>query len=84
MAYDQRFAIGYISSSGAGGAELYRRHFRVQLENLAASGEYHEYHWMKALGTGEFPAIETALVDGDIAFRQHKEATHPRRTGRFF
>ncbi len=26
----------------------------------------------KDLGTTEFPPIETALVDGDIAFRQHK------------
>jgi hypothetical protein len=25
----------------------------------------------KNLGTTEFPPIETALVDGDIAFRQH-------------
>src|SRR5450432_4916428 len=40
MAYDQRFAIGYISSSGEGGAELYRRHWGEQLENLAG-GEYY-------------------------------------------
>ena len=26
----------------------------------------------KDLGTTEFPPIETALVDGDIAFRQHR------------
>jgi hypothetical protein len=26
----------------------------------------------KDLGTSEFPAIETALIDGDIAFRQHR------------
>jgi len=41
MAYDQRFAIGFIGSSGAGGAKLYRRIFGEQVENLAASGEYH-------------------------------------------
>jgi len=40
MAYDPRFAIGYISSSGEGGAELYRRHWGEQLENLAG-GEYY-------------------------------------------
>ena len=40
MAYDQRFAIGYISSSGEGGAELYRRRFGEQLENLAGTGEF--------------------------------------------
>jgi hypothetical protein len=40
-AYDERFAIGFIASSGAGGAKLYRRIFGEQVENLAASGEYH-------------------------------------------
>jgi hypothetical protein len=25
----------------------------------------------KGLGTTEFPSIKTALIDGDIAFRQH-------------
>jgi hypothetical protein len=41
MAYDNRFAIGFIASSGAGGTKLYRRIFGEQVENLAASGEYH-------------------------------------------
>ena len=41
MAYDERFAIGFIGSSGAGGVKLYRRIFGEQVENLAASGEYH-------------------------------------------
>ena len=26
----------------------------------------------KGLPTSEFPAVETALVDGDVAFRQHR------------
>jgi hypothetical protein len=43
MAYDSRFAVAYINSSGAGGADLARRHFGEQLENIAATGEY---HWM--------------------------------------
>lgn len=135
MAFDQRFAIGFIGSSGAGGAKLWRRDFGEKLENVAATGEY---HWMagnflkyagpltpndlqvdqhelialcaprpifvsagsvtqgdswvdpqgsflaevaagpvyrllgqKDLGTSKFPAIETALVSGDLAFRQH-------------
>jgi hypothetical protein len=135
MAYDQRFAIGYISSSGESGAKLYRRNFGEQIGNIAGTGEY---HWMagnfikydgpltendlpidahelialcaprpvfisagspekgdswvdakgmflaavgagpvykllgkKDLGTAEFPPIETALINGDIAFRQH-------------
>ena len=43
MAYDPRFAIGLIGSSGAGGAALLRRNYGERLENLAAVGEY---HWM--------------------------------------
>ncbi len=134
MAYDRRFAIAYISSSGEGGAKLYRRNWGEQVENVTARSEY---HWMagnflkyggplhtqdipvdanelialcaprpvfigggategdgwadakgmflaasgagpvyrllgrRDLGTTEFPPIETALVAGDIAFRQH-------------
>ncbi len=134
LAYDERFAIGFIASSGAGGVKLHRRHFGEQVENVAGSVEY---HWMagnylkyagpltakdlpvdshelvamcaprpvfissgaqqgdgwvdargmflagvgagpvyrllgkKDLGTAEFPAQETALIDGEIAFRQH-------------
>lgn len=41
MAYDPRFSIGFIGSSGAGGAKLLRRNFGEQIGNLAASGEYH-------------------------------------------
>jgi hypothetical protein len=43
MAYEPRFVVAYISSSGAGGADLPRRRFGEQLENIAATGEY---HWM--------------------------------------
>ena len=135
MAYEPRFALGCIGSSGAGGAKIYRRIFGEQVENLASSGEYHwfapnfikyagpltpmdlpvdahelvalcaprpvfisagspevEGHWIdqkgtflggvhagpvyellgkKGLGTSEYPPQETALMDGDIAFRQH-------------
>ena len=139
MAYDQRFAIGFIGSSGEGGAKLHRRNFGELVENVAGSGEYHwmagnflkyagpltwadlpvdahelialcaprptfisygaaegpgaEGQWVdqrgsfmaavaagpvfrllgkKDLGTAEFPPVETALIDGDLAWRQHK------------
>ena len=139
MAYDQRFAVGFIGSSGEGGAKLHRRNFGELVENLTGSGEYHwmagnflkyggpltpgdlpvdahelialcaprptfisygastgpgaEGQWVdqrgsfmaavaagpvfrllgkKDLGTEEFPAVETGLTDGDLAFRQHK------------
>jgi len=41
MAYEPRFSIGFIGSSGAGGAKILRRNFGEQVENLASSGEYH-------------------------------------------
>jgi hypothetical protein len=140
MAYDPRFAIAYISSSGEGGAKLFRHNFGEQIGNVAGTGAY---HWMagnflkyagplrendlpvdahelialcaprpvfigagatngdgwadakgmflaeveaapvykllgkKDLGTSEFPPIETALLDGDIAFRQHSAGHTP-------
>src|SRR6185437_1952974 len=37
MAYDPRFAIAYVSSSGAGGAALYRRNFGEQIGNVAGT-----------------------------------------------
>ncbi len=140
MAYDRRFAIAYISSPGAGGAELYRRNFGEQMGNLAGTGEYHWFAgnfikydgllypkdlpvdshelialcaprpvfigggatqgdgWVDAkgtflatvgagpvykllgkrdLGTTQFPPIETPLIDGDIAFRQHSGGHTP-------
>jgi hypothetical protein len=43
MAYDQRFVVVLIGSSGEGGAKLHRRNFGEAVENLTGSGEY---HWM--------------------------------------
>ncbi len=138
MAYDQRFAIGFIGSSGEGGAKLHRRNWGELVENLTSSGEYHwmagnflkyggplnagdlpvdahelialcaprptfisygassgpgaEGGWVDQkgsfmaavatgpvyrllgandLGTAEFPPVETGLMDGELAFRQH-------------
>ena len=44
MAYDQRFAVVLIGSSGEGGAKLHRRNWGEAVENLTGSGEY---HWME-------------------------------------
>jgi hypothetical protein len=38
---DPRFAIGFISSSGAGGADLYRRNYGETMGNIAAPIEFH-------------------------------------------
>ncbi len=145
MAYDQRFAIAYINSSGAGGANLARRHYGEQLENIAAANEHHwvagnylkyaalspkeitpadlpvDSHelialcaprpvfigggtteggdgWAdvrgtflaevaagpvykllgkKDLGTDTFPPVGTALITGDLGFRQHPGGRTP-------
>jgi hypothetical protein len=140
MAYDPRFTVAYISSSGEGGAKLNRRNFGERLENVAATNEY---HWMagnflkyagpltpndlpvdahelialcaprpvfigggatqgdgwadakgmflaavaagpvyrllgkKDLGTAVLPPIETPLISGDVAFRQHSGGHTP-------
>src|SRR5262249_55614437 len=42
-AFETRIAAGFVASSGAGGAKLFRRDFGEMLENLAGRGEY---HWM--------------------------------------
>ena len=135
MAYEPRLAIGFIGSSGAGGAKLLRRDLGERVENLASSGEYHwfagtllkyagplteadlpvdahqliamaaprpvfisvgapdvEGQWVDARGMFEagvhagpvyrllgadgleatlMPPLGTALLDGEVAFRQH-------------
>ncbi len=151
MALDERFAIGYISSSGQGGAKLHRRKYGETVENLATrfyywmGGNYLKYTgrwdampvdsheliaacaprpvfisagngpgatnpdgtveindaWVDAkgsflaavgagpvyellgrrgLGTTEFPAIGTPVIDGDLGFRQHTAGHTPNPT----
>jgi hypothetical protein len=65
MAYDQRFAIGFIGSSGEGGAKLHRRHFGELVENLTGSGEY---HWM----AGNFLKYGGPLTPGDLPIDAHE------------
>ncbi len=43
LAFESRFAVGLIGSSGKGGATLHRRFYGEAVENLSGDGEY---HWM--------------------------------------
>ncbi len=43
LAFEPRFAVALVGSSGAGGAKPNRRNFGEAVENLTGSGEY---HWM--------------------------------------
>jgi hypothetical protein len=65
MAYDQRFAIGFIGSSGEGGAKLHRRNFGELVENLTGSGGY---HWM----AGNFLKYGGPLTPGDLPVDAHE------------
>src|SRR5260370_40882455 len=43
----------------------------------AAAGPVYKLLGKRGLGTTEFPPIETGLMDGDIAFRQHSAGHTP-------
>ena len=65
MAYDQRFAIAYVSSSGEGGAKLHRRNWGELVENVAGTGEY---HWM----AGNFLKYAGPLHWNDLPVDSHE------------
>lgn len=65
MAYEPRFAVGFIGSSGAGGAKILRRVFGEQVENLASSGEY---HWF----AGNFIKYAGPLTPNDLPVDAHE------------
>jgi hypothetical protein len=65
MAYDQRFAIALVGSSGEGGAKLSRRNWGELVENLTGSGEY---HWM----AGNFLKYGGPLTPGDMPVDAHE------------
>ena len=65
MAYDERFAIGFIGSSGAGGVKLHRRNFGEKVENVAGSGEY---HWM----AGNYLKYAGPLTAKDLPVDSHE------------
>jgi len=155
MAYNPNFAIGYISSSGEGGAKLYRHIYGEQIPNVAGASLYHWFDgnflryagplnagdlpvdnhelialcaprplligggadtgdgyanphgdaWAdprgmflaeaaagpvyrllgaKDLGTTQFPPVGTALMNGDLAFRQHDGGHTPAPNWPYF
>lgn len=65
LAYDPRFAIGFISSSGEGGAKINRHNVGEIAENVAASSEY---HWM----AGNFLKYAGPLTWNDLPVDSHE------------
>lgn len=71
MAYDTRFALVLVGSSGEGGAKLHRRNWGEAVENLTAQNEY---HWM-AGNFMKYGTEEGALgrkTAGDIPVDAHQ------------
>lgn len=71
MAFDERFAVALVASSGEGGAKLHRRNFGEAVENLTGSGEY---HWM-AGNFLKYGAAESSFGSknaGDIPVDAHQ------------
>jgi hypothetical protein len=71
MAFEPRFAVALVGSSGEGGAKLHRRNFGEAVENLTGSGEY---HWMAGnfLKYGAADATFGSRNAGDIPVDAHE------------
>jgi hypothetical protein len=71
MAFEPRFAVVLVGSSGEGGAKLHRRNFGEAVENLTGSGEY---HWMAGnfLKYGATESSFGAKNAGDIPVDAHQ------------
>jgi len=71
MAFDTRFAVVLIGSSGEGGAKLHRRNWGEAVENLTGSGEY---HWMAGnfLKYGASEASFGAKTAADLPVDAHE------------
>lgn len=65
MAYEPRFAVGFIGSSGQGGVKIWRRNSGEQVENVASSGEY---HWM----AGNYVKYAGPLTPEDMPVDGHQ------------
>ena len=71
MAFDQRFAVVLVGSSGEGGAKLHRRNFGEAVESLTGTGEY---HWMAGnfLKYGASEATFGSKNPGDLPVDAHE------------
>jgi len=71
MAFDTRFAVVLVGSSGEGGAKLHRRNWGEAVENLTATGEY---HWMAGdfLKYGAAEAAFGSRNAGDLPVDAHE------------
>jgi hypothetical protein len=65
MAYDPRFAIAMVNSSGEGGAKIHRRNWGELVENIAGTGGY---HWM----AGNFLKYAGPLQWKDLPVDSHE------------
>ena len=65
MAYDTRFAMVLVGSSGEGGAKPHRRDYGEAVENLATTGGY---HWM----AGNFLHYSAGKNANDIPVDSHQ------------
>jgi len=71
LAFESRFAMALVGSSGEGGAKLHRRNFGEAVENLTGSGEY---HWMAGnfLKYGTADSTFGSRNAGDIPVDAHQ------------
>jgi len=71
MAFDTRFAVVLVGSSGEGGAKLHRRNWGEMVESLTGSGEY---HWMAGnfLKYGASEASFGSKNAGDLPVDAHE------------
>jgi hypothetical protein len=71
MAFDTRFAVVLVGSSGEGGAKLHRRNWGEAVENLTGSGEF---HWMAGnfLKYGAAEAAFGSKNAGDLPVDAHE------------
>jgi len=71
LAFEPRFAMALVGSSGAGGAKPHRRNFGEAVENLAGSGQY---HWMAGnfLKYAAAEAVFGSKNAGDIPVDAHQ------------